>query len=286
VTTQRCTQCWHFKPAEDFIGKKGLVRKCTDCRQKYDAWGKLTLAERQERRNSRATLVPGPELRVIFQPRSNNKKLGKMPSTISSAETCPPSCGFFGKGCYAEFSFLRSHWARTPKDGLPWAAFLDRVRELPEGQLWRHNEAGDLPGAGETLSTLKLAELVAANWGRRGFTFTHKPLTLPTERLAVQCANRAGFTVNLSADSLAHADERAELGIAPVAVVLPANSPTRGLRTPAGRPIAVCPAQTRKTTCAECQLCTRAGRTGIVGFLAHGQSKAQVSLTVLQEMNA
>ncbi len=61
--------------------------------------------------------------------------------------------------------------------------------------------AGDLPGHGDRIDTLMLAELVEASRGRRGFTYSHKPAS--RENLAeIRRANRKGFTINLSANTL------------------------------------------------------------------------------------
>jgi hypothetical protein len=162
------------------------------------------------------------------------------------------------------------------QNGLDWDAWLERVRALPEGQPWRYAVAGDLPGHGDTLDLGALGELVESNFGRRGFTFTHKPLALEHEVWAVRGAQAAGFTINLSADSLEQADKRAELAAGPVVVVLPLGA-GGDIRTPAGRRVVVCPAETRGLDCAACQLCTRSDRRGIVGFVAHGQMSATVS---------
>lgn len=70
-----------------------------------------------------------------------------------------------------------------------------------------------------------LTRLAMANRGRRGFTYTHYPPT-PCNQAAILNANRLGFTVNLSAETLAQADAYADLGIAPVVVVLPQESPS------------------------------------------------------------
>ena len=122
----------------------------------------------------------------------------------------------------------------------------------------------------------KLAALVEANRGKRGFTYTHKPMDNATNRRFVREANRKGFTVNLSADNLREADTLASLGIGPVATLLPRlQSGGRGVKlfTPAGRRVIVCPAQTHEhVTCASCKLCALADRPFIVGFLAHGSS--------------
>lgn len=284
---KQCPQCWNPRPDENYIGKRGLpVNWCASCRSRIGPGGKYTRAE--PRRNLRRD----GEIRVLFKRTSGNKKTGPIPVSITSAETCPPSCSFFGKGCYAEFHMLRHHWARVPARGVRWGEFLDAVRALPPDTLWRHNEAGDLPGKGDRIDVDKMMALVEANRGRRGFTFTHKPMFggVPTRgwvanRAAVLIANQRGLTINLSADSLDEADALADLAIGPVAVVLHRDAPIR-LRTPAGRRVVLCPAETAGLTCATCQLCAHATRKAVVGFRAHGQMSGQVSQLVELRLRA
>lgn len=245
---------------------------CSGCRARFAGGTYQPVPPRRHLR------VYAPEPLVIWRARSLNTKLGPIGSATVSAETCPPSCKFYGgNGCYAEQGHVSHHWARTERDGVPWGTFLAGVRAQGAGAVWRYAVAGDLPGVGERVDTELLRAMVRANTGRRGHTFTHKKLDARGEARAVRDANAAGFTINLSANDPEHADALVELGIAPVAVVLPADSPLRHLRTPAGRPIAVCPAQTSDQTCATCQLCTRARRTGVVGFVAHGQRYHEAS---------
>ena len=227
------------------------------------------------------------ELRAKLHTQGGNAKLGDIPSSITSRGTCPPSCAFFESGCYAEFHLLAHHWKRVGEKGDRWPEFLASVRALPPGQLWRHNTAGDLPGDGEDIDAQLLEDLVLANRGRRGFSFSHK--TGPEHWPLLQWANLAGFTINLSANSLEHADALfaarvPEHGLddltaaGPVAVVLPSDAPVRGNRTPAGRHITVCPAQTdAHLTCETCQLCANPNRRTVISFLAHGQDRAHVS---------
>jgi hypothetical protein len=181
----------------------------------------------------------------------------------------------------------------TVKD---WRELCAEVKALPLGQLWRHNEAGDLPGRGQVIDQLRLLELVRANAGRRGFTYTHKPMlgrqwlrggskagigVVLKNRAAIEESNRNGFTVNLSADSLGEADELAKLG--PTVVTLPHDAPTKGLRTPGGRHVVVCPAETHEhVTCASCGLCAVAKRKSIVGFRAHGNNRLMVTTRLRQ----
>ncbi len=220
---------------------------------------------------------------VSLTMKSGNAKVGPIPVSTSSEDTCPPSCGMY-RECYAKMGPLRIHWWRVTdgKRGVEWAEFCDQVAALPDGQLWRHNQAGDLPGTGNALDAKALAKLVKANRGRRGFTYTHKPLATKAERAAVAKANAAGFTVNLSADDLHAADRLAGLGIGPVVVVLPSTQLTN-TTTPEGRNVVVCPAYTHGVTCEECQLCQRQTRA-IVGFPAHGKMAGSVDKRIALQM--
>lgn len=215
---------------------------------------------------------------VALTAKSRNAKTGRIPVTVSGRQTCPNSCPLKGDGgCYAEAGFhTRLHWDKvTGGDrGTNWTQFLAQVANLPEGQVWRHNVAGDLQGADNVIDRWALRELSHANLGRRGFTYTHYPMDVAENREAVRQANRDGFTVNLSADNVGEADDLADLGIAPVTVVLPADQLTN-TKTPRGRTVVVCPAVVRDdVTCASCRLCQQADRSTIVGFPAHGPRKA------------
>jgi len=179
------------------------------------------------------------------------------------------------------------HWrAVTAGDrGMQWTEFCDAIAQLPAGQLWRHNQAGDLPGLDNSINPAALDMLVAANAGRRGFTYTHKPAT--ADNLAqIKAANAAGFTINLSANDLAHADALADTGAGPVVTILPIDAGAKN-RTPAGRLVVTCPAQLRDdVSCADCQLCARADRPTIVGFLAHGTGAKKAEKVFFMEKAA
>ncbi len=203
--------------------------------------------------------------------KSSNKKTGPIPVSTTSALSCPDSCPLKKNGCYADGGPLALHWRAVTEGqrGMHWAEFCESIEALPAGQLWRHNQAGDLPGLNESINPDALRMLVKANTGKRGFTYTHKPAS--AENLAlIREANAGGFTINLSANSLAHADELAALDAGPVVTLLPPGAPSL-TKTPAGRPVVTCPAQLRDDiSCADCQLCSRAERPSIVGFIAHG----------------
>jgi hypothetical protein len=214
--------------------------------------------------------------------KSRNKKTGPIPVSTSSAETCPTTCPFKGNGCYAEGYPLKGRWdeVTTGKRGGGLSDFVARVAALPKGQFWRHNQAGDLPGDGTNVDRGGLLAIANANEGRRGFTYTHyDAIANKANRAAIATANALGFTVNLSANNLSHADELADLGIGPVATVLPHDFNARKTTTPKGRTVIQCPATYRDdVTCASCQLCQRQANRAIVGFPAHGISKKRATL--------
>jgi hypothetical protein len=214
-------------------------------------------------------------MRITFVRVSQNRKTGPIAISMSPKATCPPSCPLRGNGCYAEHGPLGWHWERLSRGetSISWKAFLEAVRRLPKGELWRHNVAGDLPGHGDQINALMLAELVEANRGKRGFTYSHKPAS--QENLAViRRANRQGFTINLSANTLEEADELARKKAGPVVVILPAGAAFNHVeRTPEGRKVIVCPESYRDDIqCAGCGLCADPKRVAVIAFPAHGSA--------------
>ena len=218
--------------------------------------------------------------------KSRNAKTGPIPVSTTTSTTCPKACPFNRTnegGCYADGGPLRIQWDKVTRHetGYEWAEFLDHVRALPEDQLWRHNQAGDLPGMGDAIDGKAMYELVVANTGKRGFTYTHKPMDSLANRDAVLHANASGFTVNLSANNLAHADELADLELGPVVCVLPMDQ-KENTTTPKGRKVVVCPATQRDdVSCMTCGLCARL-RDAIVGFPAHGNAAKKANAIAAQ----
>jgi hypothetical protein len=215
-------------------------------------------------------------VKVLFVPVSQNAKTGPIPVSIIERASCWAGCALYENGCYAETGALALHWSRVSRGpaGGSWSEFCAKVAALRPGRLWRYAQAGDLPGYGPEIDGALLQELVTANSGKNAIAFTHKPVlgddpVAVENRRVIAAALEARFTVNLSADSPAHADRLAELGIAPVVTVLARAYARRAVRhrfkrqrdewaetigdwrdrtaslpryTPAGRRIAICPA--------------------------------------------
>lgn len=221
---------------------------------------------------------------------STNQKTGPIPVSTSSKSTCPDSCPLKGAGCYAESGPINIHWLHITRGtrGMEWTEFLNSIRKLPKGTLWRHNQAGDLEGKNEVINKQKLCELVAANKGRRGFAYTHYPMLatdvvsdlytdLQKEQLAkynrslIKYANKNGFTINISANNPKHAKKLRELNIAPVVAITPIDFQTN-------KDIVICPAATRENVnCLTCGLCQKQ-RNKIVGFRVHGIHRNKINV--------
>lgn len=217
---------------------------------------------------------------VQFVRKSSNAKTGAIPTTTSPRTTCPDACPMKGDtACYAEGGYYtRLNWDKVDSGerGASWNQLLASVRKLPEGQLWRHNVAGDLQGANDVIDTDALGALVAANEGRRGFTYTHYPLTAGNVG-ALRAANDTGFTVNVSCNTPQDAEETLTAYGLPTVTLVPnaewwQGSHKRGT-------VVRCPAETADdVSCATCKLCSVATRDVIVGFTAHGAGKKKTEV--------
>ena len=221
-------------------------------------------------------------MNVSLTMKSGNRKVGPIPVSTTSADSCPDSCKQKGTDCYARFGPLGMHWQKVTegKRGDQWDMFCRAVERFPDGQLWRHNQAGDLPQTARgKIHSVKTRKLSKASQGKRGWTYTHHtPLDPHNAKVIKETNDRGGLTVNLSADSKTDADVYATLGIAPVVCILPSDAPARGNKTPGGIPIVVCPAQTVDSmSCDQCRLCQKRDRKSVVGFLAHGTASKRLS---------
>ena len=156
-------------------------------------------------------------MQVHLKMKSGNSKTGPIPVSTTAAQSCPTDCAYRGNGCYAASGRLALHWAKVSSGerGVSWGEFCETIASMPDGTLWRHNQAGDLPSDGKTIDAGALERLVAANTGKRGFTYTHHHGTDNFDQITL--ANLGGFTVNLSANNVDHADQLADTGL-PVVV--------------------------------------------------------------------
>ncbi len=263
----RCNQCWTFKDESEFLPARPhqRTRNCASCRKGAREGHRVV--------NHRTGLPTDSPLRFTIIPESKNRKLGPIPEVYVTASTCPDTCSMFNAGCYGESGLMREHWRNVEHHGVNLVDLCEFVAALPAGTLWRYAVVGDLPGRGALVDLPAVQMIATASHGRRGFTFTHKYMF--RELLSMRYDQEA-FTINLSADNLAQADELARWG--PTVSVVPSDTPTHKNKTPAGRTVVVCPATyDADVTCSTCRMCANPSRKSIIGFPAHGLRKREVS---------
>lgn len=227
-------------------------------------------------------------MRVHLTRKSTNKKTGPIPVTTSSSSTCPNACPFSGKGCYADHGPLKIHWRKVDakERGHTYKEFLKVIKSLPEGQVWRHNQAGDLPHKKQIIDASKLKALIDANKGKKGFTYTHHIVegnsnVAKENRSIIRRSNRTEFTINLSSNNIKHADTLVKLHVGPVTTLLHSNEVRKKFKSPDGNTILTCPAAYKDNfTCESCILCRTVDRKTIIGFPAHGSRRTTIDKTL------
>jgi len=226
--------------------------------------------------------MDAPNIRVHITKKSSNVKTGSIPVTTTERKSCPATCPFNDGSCYGMSGFhLRMHWEKVSKGerGTDWQGLCDFVESLPTQQVWRHNQAGDLPHNEGFINRELINQLVDSNTGKRGYTYTHHSNCAHNISI-LKYSNKRGFTINKSCETLEQVDNIMSIGL-PAVVVIPSDQePPK--TTPQGRPIKVCPAQTQQgMTCKDCKLCSVSNRRCAVAFLTHGTQAKKANKTLV-----
>ena len=212
------------------------------------------------------------KMKFHFVPKSGNKKTGFMPVTYNSRLTCPDSCIFKNNGCYADNYHTRLNWDKVTSGqrGGSFKELLNNIKALKPGTIWRACIAGDIPSnkKGE-ISRTYIKGITEANQGLKGYTYTHNGLDVGENISLLKTANKQGFTVNISTETEAAADN-AVLNNLPAVIVVKSTEKRHRWFTKNKYKILVCPAQTSGVNCIDCQLCQHRPKNLIIAFLAHG----------------
>jgi len=239
-------------------------------------------------------------VKVHITHRSSNEKTGKIPVTTTEESSCPTTCPFYGGSCYAKSGFhLREHWKKVSSGerGTDWQGLTDYVRSLPAQQLWRMNQAGDVPHMDGYMRLDLLKSLVDANKASdaKGYTYTHHLLNTHNVE-AIKYATNNGFTINCSTESYSSADDVIKQGMNAVTVI-PSDSndiksykvtvkgkkktfykQNKPIKTPDGNRVVICPAQQNPNVdCKSCGLCATHSRTYAIAFVAHGGGEKKIN---------
>lgn len=209
---------------------------------------------------------------VGINKRSGNEKTGPIPVSTLDQSTCPPTCPLKGNGCYAETGNLGMYWgplSRGERKHTDWTGYLEWIRSLAAGTLWRHAQAGDMPGGKRSVSVRALRQWTAAVQHTAPIAYSHW-----NDAASLRAIVATGAPINVSANNPRDLDRIKRHAPDILAVVLvPQDTPERSV-SPDGHGIVVCPEQTgRVRNCKECGLCARRNRKVTVGFWPHSQGK-------------
>ena len=212
------------------------------------------------------------KMKFHFVPKSGNKKTGFMPVTYNSRLSCPNSCIFKNNGCYANYYHTRINWDKVTSGerGGTFKELLNNIKALKPGTIWRACVAGDIPSNNKgEISRTYIKGITEANQGLKGYTYTHNRLDIGENISLLKTANKQGFTVNISTETEAAADN-AILNSLPAVIVVKSTETRRSWFTKNKNKILVCPAQTSGVNCIDCQLCQHRPKNLIIAFLSHG----------------
>ena len=223
--------------------------------------------------------------------KSSNKKLGGLPASTTSADSCPLTCGLY-HACYAKKGPQSWHWARVSKGtrGDSWEGFLQKVEKLKPGSLFRHNVSGDLPTInGGLLDVVKLDQLQCAttnaNVGLYTYTHWHTDKTFGKTNVdSIKRFSQPGFVINVSTENVDDALFYREIGCD---VVLTNTTvfefAVESIQKKQG-PLKICSVEnldesvnvipcpeqyTESATCKTCKLCSRYNRDYVIAFKEH-----------------
>lgn len=227
-----------------------------------------------------------------FVPKSSNRKIGPIPTTYTSENSCPDSCAFYKSSCYAELGYVGMVWKKVKK-GFPNVIseleLFSKLKNMPEGQTWRMNTAGDLPSTKKgKINKNFLKKLTKIANKTRIICYTHHH-----DVENILWANNNGFPLIMSLNDKSELSDYA--GVVPTAMVVPytwqmGNNESQGdykkrtldnlapLRSKyENQKIFICPATYTSTNCMECGACAKMTKNDTVCFPGHGSRKKQIT---------
>ena len=134
---------------------------------------------------------------------------------------------------------------------------------------------------------------IRARSDAKGYTYSHHKLNTHNKE-ALKYATKNGFTINSSTETYSQADDVINQGLNAVTIIPSTDESivpycsledhkvyyrqVKQLKTPEGRRIKICPAQTCvPTKCETCGLCSHQERNYPIGFIAHGNKVKTVN---------
>lgn len=212
-----------------------------------------------------------------------NRKLGDASTTHASQSSCPKTCPFYRRGCYAE-SGLQAFVTRRLTNSTPNNVARNEaagIATLSGTRPLRLHTVGDC--------TSDYTARVVADAAHRYRILHKQPVWTYTHSWRdVARASWRDVSVLASTENVDDARAAMEHGYAASMVV--AEHPADGKASKNGDVTMIpCPQQTRGRTCSECRLCfddaALLARRAVITFAAHGSGAKKVK-TTLSERSA
>lgn len=221
---------------------------------------------------------------------SKDKKLSfvengeSMPVTYSGKNTCPDSCPFKGKECYASATYTTNKTferltpdtytrSKSPEYGGTFSEMLKEYSRRIKNRMVRGQVTGDKPSEEHDEDTLdldacaKLSKISVKN-NNRYYDYSHKK-NIPSKVWLKQFLSylNENFCINFSANTVKEAIGYFKLGI-PTTVVME-NPPNAFSQD--GVKFLKCPNQinSEKVRCSNCTLCAQHDRKYVIVFDKH-----------------
>jgi hypothetical protein len=235
--------------------------------------------------------MSAPALAIAVE-RTANRKLGDASTTHASQISCPASCPFYTRGCYAETgmqNFVTRRLNAAEGNAAATAATeAAAIGTLSGTRPLRLHTVGDCatPEAARMVSSA--ADAYRAIDGQPVWTYTHAWRDVPRD---------AWGTVSVLASCETEADvQQAQARGYATALVAEHRDGKRAWRTP-GFPWYIpaqryipCPQQTSERTCSDCRLCfddtALRARNATIVFSPHGSGAKRVRAALTQGMQA
>lgn len=225
---------------------------------------------------------------VIVKEKSENSKTGPVSVTYAPIQTCPKSCPFLDKGCYAQLGHSGIHLNRlntAAKENKISAKRIaqieaDEIKKLSGERPLRLHIVGDCktPEAAEILSSAAKEYFSKDNLFQPIWTYTHSWKIIPRDKWGNI------ISVLASCETLEECKEAMKRGYAASIVRL---KPFEGTMNFDGLKMTACKEITKGIKCIDCKLCFNDEKllenNQVICFFPHGARSEKVRKAILEK---
>ena len=203
---------------------------------------------------------------------SRNDKTGPCSNLYAPLTTCPNTCPFKARGCYARNGRAGLHARRCTETEAGYTQLemaqheADKIRSLSGKLPLRLHVSGDFFDAQCAAIIDSAAGEYTAKRGQAVWAYTHTWRVIPR-------ATFKNISILASVEDMASAKEAKKTGYA-VAIVIPTDTKSKE--------VTICPHITRGTPCVSCKLCLHADKLKKpIAFYPHGAQRKSVEAVII-----